>query len=174
MNNLQMPRRSFSEILKDTGSTAKNAGLKVAQWAQNNPELTASAIAAISMLLSNKKGTERVTNPLIQGGITYGLLKALPFLKNVGGLINNANYATLEAQALMAKGNHLADTVPSAPLLFGRKKAMAKIQKDAINKGNQVFFNAYQKYRSQGRLSSNYGINQIDAIKHELKNVMGA
>lgn len=167
----QQPRRSFTEILRNTGSNAKGIGTGLLNFAKDNPALVSSLVALTNMAVTNKENRTGLTHPLVQAGITYALLKGVPFLKNVGSLVGNANYATLEAQALMAKGNHLADTVPSAPLLFGRKKAMAKIQRDATAKGNQVFYDAYQKHRANGTLRSNYAPHQIEQIKQELKNL---
>lgn len=171
MDTYQQPKRSFTEILRDTGKTAKGIGTGLLNFAQDNPALVSSLVALTNMAFTDKENRTGLSHPMVQAGITYALLKGAPLLKNVGNLVGNANYATLEAQALMAKGNHLADTFPSAPLFFGRKKALAKIQQDAINKGNQVFYDAYQKHRASGRLTSDYAPHQIEQIKQELKNI---
>ena len=56
------------------------------------------------MAFTNKENRTGLSHPMVQAGITYALLKGAPLLKNIGNLVGNANYATLEAQALMAKG----------------------------------------------------------------------
>lgn len=170
-NSYTQPQRSFSDILRDGKNGIVNGGKAIMQFAQDNPGLSAAAVALLHSLMTNKENRSGLNNPLITGGLVYTLLKASPFIKNIGGLVNNANYATLEAQALMAKGNHLADNVLSAPLIFGRKKAMKRIQQDALAKGNQVFIDAYNKYRTQGLIKSNYRPDQINEIKQELKSI---
>lgn len=163
--------RTFSDLVRESKNSIIKGGENIWQFAQSNPGMTAAAVALLHTLFTNKQNRGGINNPLLTGGITYSLLKAAPFISNLGNLVNNANYATLEAQALMAKGNHLADTVPSAPLFFGRRKAMQKIQRDAINKGNKIFIDAYNKYKQQGVLNSNYRPDQIEDIKRELRNI---
>lgn len=159
--------RSISTLINNFSNRAKYYGNKTVNWMTDNPVKTAAAVAALTAL-TNKD--ESKVKPLLAGGITYALFGLLPkIMGTTNSLVDKANYTALEAQALMAKGNYLADTVPSAPLLFGRKKHMQKIQQDAIRKSNEVFYNAYQKYRQQGKLTSNYTIDQIDRIKDELK-----
>lgn len=162
---------SFTELVKRGANTAGRVGTNVYNFAKDNPALIAGIVGTINALTSDSKNRSVFNNPITTALLTYGGLKLLPALNNVGSLVNNANYASIEAQALMAKGHHLADNIMSAPLLFGRKKAIQQIQRDAVNKGNQVYYDAYQRARQSGKLRSNYGMHQIEAIKNELRNM---
>ena len=169
--NYTNTKPSLSDIVKRGSQTAGNIGRSVYTLAKDNPMITAGIMGAINALTTKSENRSVLNNPLTAMLLTYGGLQLMPALNNVGSLVNNANYATLDAQALMAKGHHLADNVLSAPLFFGRKKAMKKIQQEAAQKGNQVYYDAYQRYRQAGKLRSNYGMHQIDDIKRELQSM---
>lgn len=148
---------------------ASRWGSNAIDWATSNPGKTAGLVGLTQYMLSGDKGN--LINPLITAGGTYALLSLLP---NAKRLVGNANYATLEARALMAKGNHLADKVPGAPLIFGRKKAMQRITEDANWKADEVYLKAYMDYVKQGIIKPGRRLpTNMNRVKAELRQVMG-
>lgn len=172
---VQENSNSFKALAKKWGNKALQSGGQALDWAKDNPGKTAGIAAGIAALLGSisSDGASKITTPLITAGTVYALLKGLPMLQNAGNLVGNANYATLEARALMAKGNHLADAVPGAPLFFGRNKAMKRIQQEASRKAEQVFRDEYNKYRNQGKIKAPLKTGNIEEIKSALREVMG-
>lgn len=173
---------SFANLSKRWGNKALEFGGKAVNWAKDNPGKTAgiAALTAGALSSGSDNALTKLVTPLLTAGATYALLKGLPALSNVGGIVNNtkslignANYATLEARALMEKGNHLADTIPGAPLIFGRKKAMKKIQMDANRRADKVFLDAYRDYVNKGAIAPLANIRGIDDIKNALRQAMG-